>query len=101
MAISEGLVRFARCRCRLDRQRGLCWTMSGGSSAVRMPIVIGVLAVGALIAGVAYLKHDPADQSPATTQAKPGKGASAEPAVPAAGAPRSSVSRGSPSEPGR
>jgi len=66
-----------------------------------VPIVIGVLAVGALIAGVAYLKHDPADQSPATTQAKPGKEASAEPAVPAAGAPRSSVSRGSPSEPGR
>jgi hypothetical protein len=66
-----------------------------------MPIVIGVLAVGALIAAVAYLKHDPADQSPATLQSVPGKSASAQPAMPAAGASHSSVSRGNPSEPAR
>ena len=70
---------------------------------MRMPIVIGVLAVGAgaLVAGVAYLKHDPADQSPATMQSVPGKWASADPAMQAAGAPRSSVSPGSSSEPKR
>jgi len=68
---------------------------------VRMPIVIGVLAVVASIAAVAYLKYDPVDQPPATLQSVPGQSAGAEPALPGAAAPYSSVSPGKSSEPGR
>lgn len=67
---------------------------------MRKLIVIGALAVGAFIAAVIYLKQDSADPSPATMQSVPGRAAGAEPAIRAAGAPQSSASRATPSEPG-
>jgi hypothetical protein len=66
---------------------------------VRTLVVVGALTVAAFIAGIAYLRHDSADQPAATMQSAAGSAASAEPSVPVAGAPQASVSGSAPSEP--
>lgn len=68
---------------------------------VKNSIVAGALAVGAFVAGVLYLKHDPATQSPASMQSAPDQRAKAESAPPAASAPRSAGSGRALSEPRR
>jgi hypothetical protein len=65
---------------------------------MRTPVFVGALAAAAFIAGVVYLKHDPAPQ-PATTQSAPGAHPVAEPVMPAARSPQSSVPGGTSSGP--
>ncbi|MFL6600880.1 MAG: hypothetical protein ACJ8R9_06070 [Steroidobacteraceae bacterium] len=66
---------------------------------MREPIIVGVLALGAFVAGVVYLEHDSADQRSAPVHAAPAKTVGAGPAMPLAGAPHGPVPGGTPAAP--